>query len=87
VGERNEDGGTGPRRVSVCSERWRWVDGGVDRRGGQSRNHGEGGQKGMGKVEAKSLAGPVARKGSMVSSAKEMIGLVEVFPRGVGGRE
>jgi hypothetical protein len=63
------------------------VDGGVDRRGGQSQNHGEGGQKGMGKVEAKSLAGPVAREGSMVGSAKEVVGWVELFPGGIGGRE
>ena len=44
-------------------------------------------RKGMGKVEAKGLADPVAREGGVVGSAKEMVGWVEVFPRGISGRE
>ena len=45
-------------------------------------------REGTGKVEAKSLAGPVAREGGVVGSAKEMVGWVELFfPGGISGRE
>jgi hypothetical protein len=43
--------------------------------------------EGTGKVEAKSLAGPVARESSVVGSAKEMVEWVELFPGGISGRE
>jgi hypothetical protein len=44
-------------------------------------------RKGAHEVEAKGLAGPVAREVGVVGSAKEMVGWVEVFPRGISGRE